>query len=133
MNHYHKKIYCLFILAVFLPISTYSQIVPESRIKAEFILVLPPYITWPNESELDTFRIGILGADKVFSELEMKAGLDYLKNKPVSVERYRRARDTDPLQVLFVGDVGESALRRVFRRFGDQPVLIITGSFPHYE
>jgi serine phosphatase RsbU (regulator of sigma subunit) len=133
MNHYLKKLSCLFILVLFLTLSSYSQKVPEAWLKSEFILVLTSYISWPNEAELDTFRIGILGADKVYSMLGMKADLDTLKNKPVSVEHYRRTRDVRPVQVLFVGDERQTVLKQVFRRFKDQPVLIITDSAANYD
>jgi len=65
--------------------------------------------------------------------LGMKADLDTLKNKPVSVEHYRRTRDVRPVQVLFVGDDRQTVLKQVFRRFKDQPVLIITDSAANYD
>lgn len=133
MNHHLKKLFCLFILALFLTSSLYSQKIPDAWLKSEFILVLTSYISWPNEAELDTFRIGILGADKVYSMLGMKADLDTLKNKPVSVEHYRRTRDVRPVQVLFVGDERQTVLKQVFRRFKDKPVLIITDSAANYD
>jgi len=121
------------VLVLFLTFSSYSQKVPEAWLKSEFILVLTSYISWPNVAELDTFRIGILGADKVYSMLGMKTDLDTLKNKPISVERYRRSRDVNPVQVLFVGDERQNVLKQVFRRFKDQPVLIITDSAENYD
>ena len=133
MNHYLKKLFCLLVPALFLTLCSYSQKVPEAWLKSEFILVLSSYISWPNEAELDTFRIGILGADKVYSMLGIKADLDSLKNKPVSVERYRRSRDVRPVQVLFVGDERPGILKKVFKRFKDEPVLIITDSSMNYD
>jgi len=133
MNHHLHKLSGLSVLVLFLTFSSYSQKVPEAWLKSEFILVLTSYISWPNVAELDTFRIGILGADKVYSMLGMKTDLDTLKNKPISVERYRRSRDVNPVQVLFVGDERQNVLKQVFRRFKDQPVLIITDSAENYD
>jgi serine phosphatase RsbU (regulator of sigma subunit) len=133
MNHCHKKLFCLFLPALFLTFTSYSQKVPEAWLKSEFILLLTTYVTWPEETELDTFRIGILGADKVYSMLGMKADLQTLKNKPVSVEHFRRIRDVHPVQVLFLGDDRQAALKRVFKRFKDEPVLIITDSATNYD
>jgi len=133
MNHYLKKLFCLLVPAFFITLCSYSQKVPEAWLKSEFILVLSSYISWPNEAELDTFRIGTLGADKVYSMLGMKTVLDSLKNKPVSVERYRRSRDVRPVQVLFVGDERPTVLKKVFKRFKDEPVLIITDSAMNYN
>lgn len=133
MNHHLKKLSCLLVLVLFLTSGSFSQKVSESWLKSEFILVLTSYISWPDETELDTFRIGILGADKVYSMLGMKAGLDTLKNKPIAVDRYRRIKDVRPVQVLFVGDERPNILKQVFRRFKDQPVLIITDSASNYD
>jgi serine phosphatase RsbU (regulator of sigma subunit) len=133
MNHSLIKTFGLSFATFLLTISTFSQQVPDAWLKSEFILLLTSYITWPNEAELDTFSIGILGADKVYSMLGMKADFDTLKNRPVSVERFRRVRDVRPVQVLYVGDDRPSVLKQVFRRFGDAPVLIITDSAANYE
>jgi serine phosphatase RsbU (regulator of sigma subunit) len=133
MNYYLNKMFSLFIPALFLTISSYSQKLPDEWLKSEFIVSLIPFVNWPAEEELDTFRIGILGANKVYSTLGMKADLDTLKNKPVKVEHYRRTRDVRPVQVLFVGDKRQMVLKQVFRRFKDQPVLIITDSVANYD
>jgi len=133
MNHNPKRLFCLFVSAFILILNSFSQKVPEEWLKSEFILVLSSYISWPDEAELDTFKIGTLGADKVYSMLGMKTVLDSLKSKPVSVERYRRSRDVRPVQVLFVGDERPAVLKKVFKRFKDEPVLIITDSAMNYD
>lgn len=132
MIHHPNKLF-LFVLAFFLASPSFSQKVPESWLKAEFILVLTSHVTWPEETDLDTFRIGILGADKVYSVLGMKTDLDTLKNKPVTVEHFRRARDVHRVQVLFIGEDRQTVLKQVFRRFKDSPVLIITDSTANYN
>jgi len=133
MNHNPKRLFCLFVSAFILILNSFSQKVPEEWLKSEFILVLSSYISWPDEAELDTFKIGTLGADKVYSMLGMKTDLDSLKGKPVSVERYKRSRDVRPGQVLFVGDERPTVLKKVFKRFKDEPVLIITDSAMNYD
>jgi serine phosphatase RsbU (regulator of sigma subunit) len=128
-----RKLPCLAATLFLMSITAPSQKVPDAWLKSEFILLLASYVTWPNQADLDTFSIGILGADKVYSMMRMKPDLDTLKNRPVSVHRFWRAGDVHPVQVLFVGDDRPTVLKRVFRRFKDEPVLIITDSSVHYE
>ncbi len=125
--------FCLIVSAWILIFTSFSQKVPESWLKSEFIVLLTSHVTWPEEAEMDTFRIGILGADKVYSMLGMKTDLDTLKNKPVSVEHFRRTRDVRPVHVLFLGKEKQAALKKVFKRFKDEPVLIITDSAMNYD
>jgi len=133
MNHHHKKLFCLFVSTSVMVFNSFSQKVPESRLKSEFIVLLTSYVSWPSEADMDTFRIGVLGADKVYSMLGMKTDLDTLKNKPVSVEHFRRTRDVRPVQVLFLGNDKQAALKKVFKRFRDEPVLIISDSAMNYN
>ena len=133
MNHHHKKLICLFVSTSVLVFNSFSQKVHEPRLKSEFIVLLTSYVTWPSETDLDTFRIGVLGADKVYSMLGMKTDLDTLKNIPVSVEHFRRSRDVRPVQVLFLGNDKQAALKKVFKRFRDEPVLIISDSAMNYD
>ncbi len=133
MNYHLRKLFCLIVSAWILIFTSFSQKVPESWLKSEFIVLLTSHVTWPEEAEMDTFRIGILGADKVYSMLGMKANLDTLKNIPVSVEYFRRTREVRPVQVLFLGKEKQAALKKVFKRFKDEPVLIITDSAMNYD
>ena len=132
MNH-RVKLFWLLVSGWFLAVPSYSQILPDSYLKSEFLLVLSSHVTWPEEAALDTFRIGILGADKVFTALDMKAGLDSFKSKPVSVEHFRRTRDIGLIQVLFLGKERQASLKKVFKRFRGEPVLIITDSALNYD
>ena len=86
MDHHHKKLLCLYISVFFLNFNAYTQKLPDAWLKAEYIVVLTSYFTWPDEAAMDTFRIGILGADEVYSMLGLKQDLDTLKDMPVSVE-----------------------------------------------
>jgi serine phosphatase RsbU (regulator of sigma subunit) len=133
MIHHLKKLCSLLVSAHILIINAYSQKIPESWLKSEFIVLLTSYVTWPEEEALDTFKIGILGADEVYSMLGMKDDLDTLKNKPVAVERFRRTRDVHPVQLLYLGKEKQVALKKVFKRFKGKPVLIITDSAMNYE
>jgi serine phosphatase RsbU (regulator of sigma subunit) len=133
MNHHLKKLFCLFVSTSILVFNSFSQQISESWLRSEFIVLLTSYVTWPEEAALDTFRIGILGADKVYTTLGMKADLDTLKNKPVYVEHFRRTRDIRPVQVIFLGRENQAALKQIFKRFKDEPVLIITDSSMNYD
>ena len=132
MNHCNK-VFCLLVSGWFLAFPSHSQIIPDSYLKSEFIVLLSDHVTWPEEAALDTFRIGVLGAEKVFTILDMKAGLDSFKNKPVSVEHFRRTKDIGRIQVLFLGKERQASLKKVFKRFRGEPVLIITDSAMNYD
>lgn len=133
MIHHLKRLCSLLVSAHILIFNAYSQKIPESWLKSEFIVLLTSYVTWPQEEALDTFKIGILGADEVYSMLGMKDDLDTLKNKPVAVERFMRTRDVHPVQVLYLGKEKQVALKKIFKRLKSKPVLIITDSAMNYE
>ena len=133
MDHHRKKLFCLYISVFFLNFNAYTQKLPDAWLKAEYIVVLTSYFTWPDEAALDTFRIGILGADEVYSMLGLKQDLDTLKDMPVSVEHYWKVRDVPGSQVLYIGKERLSSLKKAYKRFNDQPVLIITDSSANYN
>jgi serine phosphatase RsbU (regulator of sigma subunit) len=133
MDHHRKKLFCLYISVFFVNFNAYTQKLPDAWLKAEYIVVLTSYFTWPDEAALDTFRIGILGADEVYSMLGLKQDLDTLKDMPVSVEHYWKVRDVPGSQVLYIGKDRLSSLKKAYKRFNDQPVLIITDSSANYN
>ncbi len=132
MNHQCKLFYLL-VSGWFLASPSHSQIIPDAWLKSEFIVLLSAHVSWPEEAAMDTFRIGVLGAEKVYSMLDMKAGLDSFKNKPVTVSHFRRTRDVGNVQVLFLGKERQASLKKIFRKFRAEPVLIITDSALNYD
>ncbi len=132
-HHYLKKLFCLFIPLQFLVFTCFSQKVPEAWLKSEFVVLLTSYITWPDEAESDTFKIAVLGAEDVYSMLGLKHDLDTLKNKPVSVKYYKHKRDLQPADVIYIGKNKQASLKKIFRHFEDQPVLLITDSAVNYD
>jgi serine phosphatase RsbU (regulator of sigma subunit) len=133
MDRHRNKLFCLYISVFFLNFNAHTQILPDAWLKAEYIVVLTSYFTWPDEVALDTFRIGILGADEVYSMLGLKQDLDTLKDMPVSVEHYRKVKDVQGCQVLYIGKDRITALKKAYNRLNDQPVLIISDSSAHYN
>lgn len=105
-----------------------GQAVSMEWLKSEYTILLAGYITWPEEVNMDTFRIGILTAEDVYSQISLKSELQKLKEKPFRVFYFKNLRELDSVNILYVGERRNKSIRRVYKRMLNQPVLIVTDS-----
>ena len=100
----------------------------EDWLKSEYTILLAGYFTWPDEEAIDTFRLGVLASEEVFTQLSLKSGVQTLKNKPFRVVHFRNLSRVGPVEVLYVGESKNNSLRRIHKRFGDKSVLMVSDS-----
>ncbi len=111
----------------------FAQVLSEEWQKSEYLILLSGYISWEDEDQIDTFEIGVLASEPVYTELSFKAESRSIKTKPFQVTFFKRIRDIRPVNILYVGEEINVSLRRVWNRVIDQPVLIVTDSSNLYE
>ncbi len=111
----------------------HSQGVSEAWEKSEYIIFLSDYTSWPDEDKIDTFRIGILAEEGIYTELSIKSMSRKLKEKPFRVSFYNRINKIRPVNILFIAKQKNPSINRISKRWKNNPVLLITDSCPGYE
>ena len=105
-----------------------GQAVTEDWLKSEYTLLLSGYISWPAEEEIDTFQIGVLASEPVFTQISLKSQVQNLKNKPIHVSFYKSLKDLQPVNILYVDERKNNSLKKIFKRIEGQQVLVVTDS-----
>ena len=127
------KTIILLLLPVVLSLKIYAQQFSESRLKAEYILLLASYVEWPDSIVPGPYEIGVLGSNKIYNELSFKSETDYFKEKHINVTYFRRIRDITPVHILFVNKEENQDIRKVWSRIKNRPILLLTDSCEQYE
>lgn len=110
-----------------------SQGFSESRIKAEYILLLSGYVEWPDSIVPGGYEIGVFGSNMIYNELSFKSESGRFKGKSIDVRYFRRIKDITFVHILFVDKEENQNIRKVWNKIKDQPVLLITDSCQQYE
>jgi len=106
--------------------SGFSQ-VNESKVKAVYLYQLAQQINWPNEKELNTYRIGLLTNDSAFvaSSREI-ANTSLLKKKPLEIIPLQINSDFNALQIFFVDEAFVSRVPYLTDRMNAKKTLLVT-------
>jgi signal transduction histidine kinase/CheY-like chemotaxis protein len=97
------------------------------KLKSAFILRFADNITWQNESEIKTFRIGLFGNDtQTFDALESAAKERTIRNKPIEIIEIRRINDVNNLQLLYVSESEIAKIDEIYPRIELKNILLIT-------
>lgn len=116
--------------------SLYAQQTSEVKAKSAFIVQFIQNIAWPNEAEIDTFKIGILSSNYVhINEFKSSLQLKYIKNKPIKIVFYTDYYSLGfPLpSILYVDKELSDIVELVFHKIGTNPTLIVTDSYKNKD
>ncbi|KPK85045.1 MAG: hypothetical protein AMS27_08395 [Bacteroides sp. SM23_62_1] len=123
----------LLLIPLFFPLKSYTQIFSENRIKAEYIFLLAASVDWPDSIVANVYKIGVVGANKIYTELSFKSETDRFKGKPFNVEYFRRIKDIQPVHILFLDKEMNTSIRKVWSKIKGQHVLLVTDSCQQYD
>lgn len=122
----------ILIITIFTPVVS-QQVFTENRMKAEYTLLYSTYVEWPDSLVNEKYKIGVLGSNEVFNELNLKSVAEKFKEKPYTVNYFRRIKDITPVHVLYVSKEINQDIRKVWSKIKGQPVLLITDSCGQFE
>ena len=95
---------CL-IISILLAVAVVSegQVVSPQIIKSAYLVRFFSYITWVNEQNIDSFRIGVVGSDeKLFRELSEAVKTNRAKGKRVTVKKTGSLKEMPDFHMIFI-------------------------------
>jgi len=123
-----QRISFLVLVTVFSAGYAGGQAVTEEWLKSEYTILLAGYISWPDEEDIDTFKIGVLASHSVYTQISLKSEVQTLKGKPFRVSYFKSKRDLRPVNILYIDEKKNNSLKKIVNQFREQPVLIVTDS-----
>jgi PAS domain S-box-containing protein len=128
----------LYLILVFvLSISTSQSIKAQasySKLKSAFVLKFADNITWNNESEIKTFKIGFFGDDtETFNELRLASKNRTIRNKPIEVLEIKRTSNINDLQLLYVSASEVYRINQIYAEIEKKNILLVTEDCPESQ
>jgi hypothetical protein len=100
----------------------------EYEVKAAFLFHFTQFTDWPAalfEKTGGRIVIGVLGVDPFGPDLDRAVLGKTVQGHPLVVQRFPRAEDVGPCQVLFVGGSDRKQLRVILGSLKGKPVLTV--------
>lgn len=103
----------------------------EEHIKAAFLYKFAAYVEWPSPSPAQVnlpFTIGVVGADKIASELIRLSHDHKVNERPVHIKPLKVGDPLEGLDILFIGRRERTRLPMLLNEAKAQPILTVTES-----
>jgi hypothetical protein len=100
----------------------------EREIKAAFLFNFAQFVEWPAASLADPpapLVIGVLGDDPFDSVLDAVVRGEMIKNRPLTVTRFRRVEDVAICHILFVSPSEAPHYALIFEALQRRPILTV--------
>ncbi|MEJ2596472.1 MAG: YfiR/HmsC family protein [bacterium] len=105
---------------------TFAQEVTDPLIKTGLLHKFAQHIEWPQEEDIDTFRIGIYGQEpELMSNLLLLESVE-LKGKPVTVRQFSRLGDISFTHLLYVASENNAQLERIANQIEGNSTLLVS-------
>lgn len=100
---------------------------------ADFLFDICKYITWPDETGLNEFSIGILepsnGSQMFLSTQKMASIKGNLKNKKIVVKEFTSIDEVDGVQVVYVNKFSGFDITELLMKVRTKPILIASENY----
>jgi signal transduction histidine kinase len=121
------KYFLSVILIVLLTGSFLNGQYDKSKIKASMVYYFAQYTTWPEEKNIDQFKIAVLSVDtNVYNELKGIANYYRLKNKPISVITVAENSIPSDIQILYVSSEYSRKIPRIAEKISGKHILMVS-------
>jgi hypothetical protein len=100
----------------------------EYQVKAVFLFRFTQFVEWPSRSFPDKTTplvIGILGEDPFGTYLDDVVRGERVNNRPLVVQRYRRAEDVKICHVLYVSPAAADGVEQISARLKGRNILTV--------
>jgi signal transduction histidine kinase len=126
----NRRILPLLFSLVFILISTIQIVSAQPtypQLKSAFILQFANNITWKNETEIKTFRIGVLSENSdTYNALSEVAKDKKIRNKPVEILLLKRTSKLTDLQLLYVSKSAIENIDHTYAEIERKNILLVT-------
>ncbi len=96
-----------------------------------FVYNIAEQVEWPNDSQFETFTIGVLGPDRVAIDLQSMALKRTISQKPVQVVRFNRVKDVEGIQLLYVNQKFNYDIDYIRSSIAKQDILLISEDYKY--
>ncbi len=121
-----KRILLIFVFFAFFLESLPQESGREADIKAVLIYNFTKFLKWPEESEIDTFVIGVVGNTNIAEALQKITDRKTLRGKPAVVRKVENMGNTENINILYVSPDSEISIADISDKLSDRAVLIIS-------
>jgi hypothetical protein len=99
----------------------------EDEIEAAFVYRFAGFVSWPAGTPGPAqFTIAVLDDDAVASDLAQMLARGRVQGRPAQVRRITAISQLGDARILFIGESGESRLKRWLAQVANLPVLVVT-------
>ncbi|KAA5823562.1 DUF4154 domain-containing protein [Algibacter amylolyticus] len=137
--HFNLKISKLNASILFVVFSTFvsfaqdtksSEDIPIEDQRSFMILNLSEQVRWPNLDNIETFKIGVLGTESIYNNLNKVAENKRLFDKLIDVKRVMGIGEIQNFNVIYVNTAYEYLLKDILEATIGNKILIITEGYP---
>jgi len=123
-----RKFILLFLVVLIFKVAT-SQVYSDAQLKTAYIYNFALNIEWPNEKELKSFKIGILGNDTaLYNNLSLLSTTKSVRGLPITVVKYTELQEilNDNPQLIYLTYDKSQDIKLIFYEIIQHSILLVT-------
>lgn len=130
-----KLLFSISFIYIFTTQALFSQQEFDNPSRAIWILDIAKYIVWPNEKQIDTFKLCILSNDTnlIHSVMQTAQKRKLLHNKPIKILHTNNYIQIPACQLIFFNKNEHYDIDKVLKYTENKKVLIVTENFEFHK
>ena len=107
----------------------------DDKTRAIFIFDIVKYITWPNEANIDTFKIAVLDQSPNLEEEMKKVALQRIQvhKKPIKVIRFQSIESIQNCDAIFANNENGYDIDKILKKISGKNILLATENYAFHK
>jgi len=117
-----------FLAGLFLTLISFVQPTRDVnlKLKAVYVYKFAQYVDWPKDFKTGDFVIGVLGDDRLYTQMQTDYSNKMIGNQTVKIKKYATAADVEQCHILFISDKSSDKIPELVKKYKSKCTLIVT-------
>ncbi len=109
-----------------------AQLLHSSQLKASYIFNFSRFAQWPNEEQLNGFKIGVVGNSEIFQVIKQQADLKNENGEKWQVIEIQSESDAITCQIIVFSGATNTEIISMIAALKNTPILTIGDNLPDF-
>lgn len=107
----------------------------DNKKRAEAIFAISKHVTWPNEKDIDTFKIAVLEPNSFLEQelIKLANSNPLLHNKPIRIIRFSKVEEISSCVTIFANNDNGYDIDKILKMISGKHTLLITENYPFHK
>jgi len=96
------------------------------KLKAVYVYQFAKYVDWPKDFKTGDFIIGVLGDERLYTEMQTTYANKMIGNQSVKIKKFTASTEVEQCHILFISDKNSDKVGELVKKYKSKCTLVVS-------